>query len=522
MKSKDSFDKILDFFKNHHPGIPGDAEYDSAFCDCLVDASSAAEASIWRLDSEEHLHLSFGTKISSDDISGLALRKGEGIGGAVVLSRKTIAVPDAWREPSHDRRVDEQVKLRTSSMISAPILFGDVIYGVLYILNHKKGKSFPKEWEVWLSAAGVLYGSVLAGAPKSTQRNVSPTKKKEDRRQTYETTIIGASRAIQMVLRLCLKAGKSNIPVLIQGDTGTGKELAARRIHEASKRAKGPFVEINCAALPETLLESELFGHIKGAFSGANTDRGGKFLSASKGTLFLDEIGEMSPACQAKILRVIEDKKVTPVGSEKTIPCDVRVITATNRDLLTEIKSGSFREDLFYRLCGIEILMPPLRERVEDIPLLATHFLKKTNPDPLITSSMRLPAGLSDQAIEMLVSFDWPGNVRQLEQAVLSAAAICEGNKILPDDFPAWLKTALKKSGNSTPTNYPNGDFFAESRDLQGNEVNLTQDRDKYIKVLESSKYPGTGRWNLTAAARKLNIPRKTFTYRLKKLNLID
>jgi transcriptional regulator with GAF, ATPase, and Fis domain len=279
-------------------------------------------------------------------------------------------------------------------------------------------------------------------------------------------------------------------------------------------------LEVNCAALTETLLESELFGHVKGAFTGATHDRRGKFVAASGGTLFLDEIGDMSLASQAKILRALEEKKVTPLGSEKTLRYDARIIAATNHNLVKMVAKEKFREDLYYRLCGIEILIPPLRERAEDIHLLALHFLNRAIAEQRKKSHRQQPLRLSKGALELLLAFDWPGNIRQLEQAVLAAAAICEGNEIQPDDFPAWLHSAMKpelQEPTSEPTlNHPPNE---RTPAITGDELS-NEDRARYLEVLHATKYPGTGRWNLSAAAGRLGIPRKTFTYRLKKLRI--
>jgi transcriptional regulator with GAF, ATPase, and Fis domain len=276
-------------------------------------------------------------------------------------------------------------------------------------------------------------------------------------------------------------------------------------------------LEVNCAALTETLLETELFGHVKGSFSGATCDRRGKFVAASGGTLFLDEIGEMSKASQAKILRALQEKKVTPVGSEKAVTYNARVIAATNQNLAQGVELGEFREDLYYRLCGIEIPMPPLRERVEDIHLLSMYFLNKAVAEQKQQNQEQHPPLLAKEALEMLMAFSWPGNVRQLEQALFAAVAICEGGEIQPSDFPAWLQKAMKTE-LSEPVSRPTATHHP--KELAGSSES-DELRARYLKALNSTKYPGTGRWNLSAAARELHIPRKTFIYRVKKLGVI-
>ena len=520
MENKNGFAKILAFFQVQQNGVPGDPDYNTAFCQILSEAASAEEVSIWHLDNEDRLHMGFGTNVAPEEISDMTLCAGEGISGAAVLSRQTIVVSDAWVHPQHDRRVDKRIDFRTVAMISTPIIFGDTLYGVVNILNHSSGGPFPTEWKERMSAVGILYASALTASgrsdPDELPRENGLEKKKAPKSSKTKTVFVGVNRAVQEALYLCGKAGRTGIPVLIRGETGTGKELAARRIHEASDRKTGPFFDVGCPALAETLLESELFGHVKGAFSGADRDRMGKFLAASGGTLFLDEIGEMSLACQAKILRVLQEKKITPVGSERSIDCDARVIAATNQALLEKVEQGRFREDLYYRLCGIEILLPPLRERVEDISLLSMHFLNKACAGQRLQNPLYRPPGISNEALEMLNTFNWPGNVRQLEQAIFAAVAICETGRIHPVDFPVWLHKAMKKDyGKSSKRR----DRIESPAEIDGR---FNEERNQYMKALDRTKYPGTGRWNLSAAARQLGIPRKTFSYRLKKMGIVQ
>jgi len=232
-----------------------------------------------------------------------------------------------------------------------------------------------------------------------------------------------------------------NIPVLIQGQSGSGKELVAAAIHNESPNADKPFVPVNCGALPEGVLESELFGHVKGAFTGAVRDRKGRFELANGGTLFLDEIADIPPAMQAKLLRVLQEGTFQRVGGEETIKVDVRIISATNKDLTAEVAAGRFREDLFYRLCVIPLYIPPLRERRNDIPLLADHLLKEA-----LTEVGRENVLLSPEAVDVMMDYDWPGNVRELENAIRYALVKCRDNLLLPEHLPLnILKTVVSK-----------------------------------------------------------------------------
>ena len=271
MEPKSEFLSLLEFFHHQQPGLPGSPEYNAAFCRILVKAASADQASIWQLDNQRYLHLVYSTDIPPDRILDITLREGEGIIGAAALSRQATAVAEVRAHAQHDRRVDERFGYQTHSMVSAPILFKDILYGVVNILNHSSGRAFPPEWKDWLSAIGVIYAAVLAGSGRLCSYAEPAKKDRDQKRQparSFEgkTIIVGISGVVREALHVCLKAASASLPVLICGETGTGKELAARRIHEASDRARGPFLAVNCAALTETLLESELFGHVKGCF----------------------------------------------------------------------------------------------------------------------------------------------------------------------------------------------------------------------------------------------------------------
>jgi DNA-binding NtrC family response regulator len=258
--------------------------------------------------------------------------------------------------------------------------------------------------------------------------------------------IVGSSAPMQTVFKTVAQVAASKASVLIGGESGTGKELIAAAIHQRSPRATGPFVKLHCAALAESLLESELFGHERGAFTGAVGRRDGRFHQASGGTLFLDEIGEISPAVQVKLLRFLQEHEFERVGGNETIRVDVRVIAATNRDLKAEVARGRFREDLFYRLNVINIVMPPLRERPSDIPLLASHFLRK-----YAAENGKTITGFDDAALETLTGYGWPGNVRELENVVERAVVLCNGDRITQSELPAGLTPARPGTGIRIP-----------------------------------------------------------------------
>src|SRR5215471_3605716 len=246
--------------------------------------------------------------------------------------------------------------------------------------------------------------------------------------------IITRSEAMTPVLRTAQKAAASSIPVLIEGESGVGKELFARAIHGSGERKSKPFVAVNCGAIPDNLVESILFGHEKGAFTGATERHTGKSVEASGGTLFLDEVGELPPAAQVKLLRAIQEGEVEPVGARKPVRVDVRIISATNRNLIADVKAGRFREDLFYRLHVFPISVPALAERPEDIPELLRHFLAR-----FAAEENRAVSGVSAEAVAHLAQFDWPGNIRQLENAMYRAVVMSEGDQLELADFPLML-----------------------------------------------------------------------------------
>ncbi|HEX2189593.1 MAG TPA: sigma-54 dependent transcriptional regulator [Longimicrobiaceae bacterium] len=260
--------------------------------------------------------------------------------------------------------------------------------------------------------------------------------KTEIRRRERSDTVrpIGKSRRFADVLKLADTVAPSDSTVLISGESGTGKEVLARYIHERSDRTGGPFVSINCGALPETLLESELFGHTKGSFTGAVRDKQGLFVAAKGGTFFLDEVGEMSPATQVKLLRAVQEREVIPVGATETVPIDVRIIAATNRDLEEEIRRGAFRSDLYYRLNVITLHLPPLRDRPDDVPILVDYFVQR------FAKTRGRTVRLAEETLETLQGYEWPGNVRELENALERAVVLTpEGEEVRPGTLPARI-----------------------------------------------------------------------------------
>jgi Nif-specific regulatory protein len=344
-----------------------------------------------------------------------------------------------------------------------------------------------------------LFANLAAAAASNAQTYDRVLRQARGLRESMPAhQMVGRSAPITKVTELCRKVAMSNATVLLYGETGTGKELAARSIHDFSPRHDKPFIAINCAALPETLLESELFGHEKGAFTGAAGRKLGRFELADGGTLFLDEIGELSPSIQVKLLRVLQEREFVRVGGTQTIICDVRIVAATNRDLKEEMQAGRFREDLFYRLNVFPITLPPLRERIEDLPMLIGHFARQVVPNLRVE-----PPKVSDAAMAAMMGYNWPGNVRELRNVIERSTLLAGGNGITPEILPPEIVAGPLHSAPPALRAEP------------GPSKLENHERALIVKALEDSG------WNQSAAARALGISRDHLRYRIKKYKLV-
>ncbi|MGO9358931.1 MAG: nif-specific transcriptional activator NifA [Xanthobacteraceae bacterium] len=436
------------------------------------------------------------------------------------------------------------------SFIGVPIRIANKVVGTLTIDRVWDGRSvFRLDNDVrFLTMIANLIGQTvqlhrvvsrdrerLLAESSRLQKELSELKPARDRKRVNIKGIIGDSPALRALLDKIMVVAKSHSPVLLRGESGTGKELIAKAIHELSPRAKGPFIKINCAALPESVLESELFGHEKGAFTGAINARKGRFELADKGTLFLDEIGEISPAFQAKLLRVLQEQEFERVGGNHTIKVDVRVVTATNRNLEEAVARNEFRADLYYRISVVPILMPPLRDRRGDIPLLAGEFLRRFNTENDRTLTF------DAAAMDVLLACGFPGNVRELENCVQRTATLAHGPSIVSDDFacsrneclsvmlwkghaelaPARLRPAIPlpvmpavANGNAANTAASSGPPEADLPSPGGARTSghgEMPDRDRFIEAMEKAG------WVQAKAARILGLTPRQVGYALKK-----
>lgn len=316
--------------------------------------------------------------------------------------------------------------------------------------------------------------------------------------EKQQNAIIGRSEKMQQVFHLVEKVADCDSTILITGETGTGKGLVAKAIHENSKRKNKPFISINCGAIPENLLESELFGHVRGAFTGATVSKPGKFELARNGTVFLDEIGDMSPDLQVKVLKVLEEGEFEQVGGAKTIKVDVRIIAATNRDLPDEVQKGNFREDLFYRLYVIPIGLPSLRERKSDIPYLMAYFMEMSN-----RKNNRQLDGITEDALQVMLSYSWPGNVRELRNVVERVVVLKGAGKMSAHDLPDELKGA-------------NGYKSSQSIEISDDGICLNSAVTEFEKALILQSLEKT-KWVKNKAAKLLQLNRTTLVEKIKR-----
>lgn len=435
---------------------------------------------------------------------------GEGIIGLVLERPRTIKLPRVADEPNFLNRT--RVYDPELPFIAVPIKVGGDLKGVLAVQPEGPEDGLLEERAQFVEMVANLIGQSLRLSQEIAQEKSSLLEERDLLRRTVRhqfgfDSMVGRSAVMRRVFDQARMVAKWNTTVLIRGETGTGKELIANAIHYNSPRARAAIVKLNCAALPENLLESELFGHERGAFTGAVEARKGRFEQAHGGTLFLDEIGEVSPAFQAKLLRVLQEGEFERVGGSKTVKVDVRIIAATHRDLETAVEMGDFREDLFYRLNVMPLFLPPLRERIEDIPEIARHLLTKIGND------QKRKLTLTDMANRRLANHDWPGNVRELENCLERAAVLSEDGVIDVDliRFPSSRERSTPRPLRTvTPTS---STVSAGPVDLDINDPNLSE-KERVIAALEQAG------WVQAKAARILGMTPRQIAYRIQTLNI--
>jgi len=445
------------------------------------------------------LQVSLVYGVSDKVTEEVSYHPGEGVVGTILKTGNSIMVERIADEPRFLSRLG--IYNPMGAFVGVPIRVGKKIVGVLAAQPAPGAEILLNEYERFLEMVANLIGqSVRLSHDVAQEKNVL-TEERDVLRRTVRgqygfDNIVGHTQAMRRIFEQVRLVAKWNTTVLIRGETGTGKELIANAIHYNSPRARNAFVKLNCAALPETLLESELFGHEKGAFTGAVAQRKGRFEQAEGGTVFLDEIGDISAPFQAKLLRVLQEGELERVGGTRTIKVDVRVVAATHRDLEAEVEAGRFREDLYYRLNVMPLYLPPLRERMEDIPDIARFLVEK------VGTQQGRSLSLTDNALRVLMHHDWPGNVRELENCLERAAVMTEGNEI---DRDAILLTGIDEKVSAGRSG------AIQNVDLD--DPNLDE-RERVIAALEQAG------WVQAKAARLLDMTPRQIAYRIQTLNI--
>ncbi len=442
--------------------------------------------------------------LSEEEIRKGRYRLGEGIIGRVAKLGSPIVIPNIGDEPLFLNKTGARKMIRREnvSFLCVPVKFKSEVLGVLSVdrLFETKGLSFEEDLRLLKIIASLMAQSVKLHMELERERVAFLEEKENLTRQLkgrYSVeNIIGQSDSMQEVFEAIHKVAPSKATVLLRGESGTGKELVAKAIHFMSPRAREPFIKFNCASIPEGLLESELFGHEKGAFTGAMSVRKGRFELADKGTIFLDEIGDLPLTLQPKILRVLQEKEFERVGGEKTIKVSIRLIAATSRDLEAQVSSGKFREDLYYRLNVVPIYLPPLKERRVDIPILAEYFLKKYNEEN--NKSVKI----TPEILDVLVDYEWPGNVRELENTIERLVVMSAKKMIGVADLPLNIRN---RSGRVSGAIQTKDALPAAIADIEK------------AKILDAMRNTG---WVQSKAARLLGLTPRQIGYKIKRYGI--
>jgi Nif-specific regulatory protein len=459
----------------------------------LMEAEASSLLLVNPENNKLYFEISLGTK--GPEVQRFSLNMGEGIAGWVAANNRSLIVNDVQSDARFYSDISEKINFPTKAILAVPMRIKERCVGVIEIINKIDEGNFSEEDLEWLEIFATQ-AAIAVQNSRSLQRVQEEVTLLQDEIQTDKGyhTFIGESKGIREKLEIALRAAKTDSSVLLLGESGVGKELFAEQIHLHSPRSNNPLIRVNCAALPENLLESELFGHVKGAFTGASSDRRGRFELADRGTIFLDEIGDLPLNLQVKLLRVIQHRVFERVGGTEQIKVDVRIVAATNKDIEAEVGSGRFRADLYYRLNVLPIYIPPLRERRDDIPILADFFLKRFNRE-----IKKQISGFAPEAMEVLLSYSWPGNVRELENAVERAVVITQSDTITPDLF------VMDKISERAEDAY-NGRSLKEA-------VNIF--KKHYIRQTLDMN-----RWNQTKTSKLLGIQRTYLSRLIKELNI--
>ena len=420
--------------------------------DAAKDIVGVKNGSLLLVQDEKTLKLQFyqASGQNMGQLKNIDLPPGVGISGHVAKTGESIISNDVAKDPRWYQKVSEKVKTPVQSMASYPLILEKKVIGVVQFLDKVDGGIFTEEDSEILERFAKLMAKFFQVSRNRKLLGEEFGQLKDQYLQRY--AIVGESQAIKKCIKMAERVADSKAAVLVTGESGTGKELFAHLIHDRGQRQNKPFISVSCGAIPSSILERELFGHEKGAFTGADSQKIGLFEAADKGTLFLDEIGELPMDMQVKLLRVLQEESFIRLGGTKNINVDVRIVTATNRDLEKEVRDGNFRQDLFYRINVIKIVLPSLREKMEDLPDLVSFFMKKHTPKNQPIKK------LAKNLIPHLMSYSWPGNIRELENSVERAIVLSDEEELTPDAFPFETSqlpielnvgSSLKEAGDS-------------------------------------------------------------------------
>jgi len=480
------------------------------FLNALLKIHNVRRGSIWIKKAHTYVCVE-AAGAESKSIKGVVLEADQPSIVGWVIENAKMTVAETFSDRRHNREVEEKFAVKSSQILCFPLfLMEKEVFGAVQIIDTTPDRTRLNLDEEYLEplqnlvdiCSIAMSNAILYSTEREKARHLKSVLSKVKK----ENSIIGQSESFHKSMALVKSYADTEFNVLITGESGTGKELVAERVHRGSSRADKPFLVQNCSAIPETLLESELFGYKKGAFTGATRDRAGLFEAADKGTVFLDEIGDMPMSTQAGLLRVLQKNEIKPLGSTRVRIVDVRIIAATNRDIKKMIQENKFRQDLFYRLSVLPVHLPPLRDRREDVPLLVKHFLETEALKADVFEKKVVP-----ETMQHLVAYAWPGNIRELENLMRYLMVTAPGDTILPVNLPDHIREQgndLSISGDLCPDS--ENEFSADLSAMTWPDL-----EEAYVRAL-LKKF----NWNITWAARASGVNRSTFASRMRKLGI--
>ncbi|MDY0221171.1 MAG: sigma-54-dependent Fis family transcriptional regulator [Desulfobacterium sp.] len=508
-----SFDLFKSFAGELDPGI-----LQEKFLNTLLKLQNVHRGSIW-IKKDDRYHCIEAAGAESESIKGASISADHPSIVGWVMENEKMAVSDPGSDERHFKRLEENLRVKSSLILCFPLFLRDrSVYGAVQVIDTTPEKHLINLDKGYLEHLQNLVdvGSIALGNAVLYRKKIEEAEGLKIALKEYreETPIVGQSRVLMDTMALVRSYAASDFHVLITGESGTGKELVADKLHRTGRRRDMPFLVQNCSSIPETLLESELFGYKKGAFSGALRDKKGLFEAADGGTVFLDEIGDMPMNIQASILRVLQNNEVKPLGSTDVIHVDVRVVSATNRDIKKMVAENTFRQDLFYRLAVLPVELPPLRNRRQDIPLLVKYFLARESLKAGVP-----PKRIGAEAMGRLTAWSWPGNIRELENLIKYLMVVTDDDTIHPDAILLDLDRVSGKDdesetvADSPAVNLPPDPPLASGMDF-GDSTWLEVERSYALYLLERNS------WNITWAARGSGLNRSTFASRLGRLGI--